>query len=82
MKIDKPVDKPVIVALDFPDTASALSLIDRLDPQLCRLKVGKELFTRTGPDFVRDIIKRDFDVFLDLKFHDIPNTVAGAVLGI
>jgi orotidine-5'-phosphate decarboxylase len=79
MKIDKPVDKPVIVALDFPDTASALSLIDRLDPQLCRLKVGKELFTRTGPDFVRDIIKRDFDVFLDLKFHDIPNTVAGAV---
>ena len=43
MKIDKPVNKPVIVALDFPDTASALSLIDRLDPELCRLKVGKEL---------------------------------------
>lgn len=79
MKIDKPVNKPVIVALDFPDKASALSLIDRLDPELCRLKVGKELFTRTGPDFVRDLIKRDFDVFLDLKFHDIPNTVAGAV---
>lgn len=79
MKIDKPVNKPVIVALDFPDTASALSLINRLDPELCRLKVGKELFTRTGPDFVRNLIKRDFDVFLDLKFHDIPNTVAGAV---
>jgi orotidine-5'-phosphate decarboxylase len=79
MKIDKPVDKPIIVALDFPDSASARSLVDRLDPELCRLKVGKELFTRTGPDFVRDLIKQDFDVFLDLKFHDIPNTVAGAV---
>ena len=79
MQSDIPVNKPIIVALDFPNAASALSLVDRLDPELCRLKVGKELFTRTGPDFVKDLIKRDFDVFLDLKFHDIPNTVAGAV---
>jgi orotidine-5'-phosphate decarboxylase len=79
MQSDIPANKPIIVALDFPNAAPALSLVDRLDPELCRLKVGKELFTRNGPDFVEDLIKRDFDVFLDLKFHDIPNTVAGAV---
>jgi len=72
-------ERPVIVALDFPDASSALTLSDRLDPALCRVKVGKELFTRSGPDLVRNLNDRGFDVFLDLKYHDIPNTVAGAV---
>lgn len=68
----------IIVALDFPDAASALALASRLDPALCRLKVGKELFTAAGPDLVRTLAGRGFEVFLDLKFHDIPNTVAAA----
>lgn len=68
----------VIVALDYTDAASALQLVARLAPDLCRLKVGKELFTRAGPRLVEDLAARGFDVFLDLKFHDIPNTVAGA----
>jgi orotidine-5'-phosphate decarboxylase len=70
---------PVIVALDFPDRVSALGLADRLSPELCRLKIGKELFTRAGPDLVEELQLRGFEIFLDLKFHDIPNTVAGAV---
>lgn len=78
---------PIIVALDFADEKSALTLVDQLEPKRCRLKVGKELFTRTGPAFVKKLVKQDFDVFLDLKFHDIPNTVAkacqaGADLGV
>jgi len=73
-----PPGKRIIVALDFPDAAAALNLVDRIDPDHCRVKVGKELFTRAGPDLVRDLVRRGFDVFLDLKFHDIPNTVAGA----
>ncbi|HEX5362059.1 MAG TPA: orotidine-5'-phosphate decarboxylase [Fluviicoccus sp.] len=73
------VVSPVIVALDFPEARSALALADRLDPSLCRLKIGKELFTREGPAVVRGLQQRGFDVFLDLKFHDIPNTVASAV---
>jgi orotidine-5'-phosphate decarboxylase len=68
----------IIVALDFPDAESALALVSRLDPELCRLKVGKELFTAAGPELVRTLVARGFDVFLDLKFHDIPNTVAAA----
>jgi len=68
----------IIVALDFPDTTSALALVDRLDPSLCRLKVGKELFTVAGPELVRALMARGFEIFLDLKFHDIPNTVAAA----
>jgi orotidine-5'-phosphate decarboxylase len=68
----------IIVALDFADAASALGLAGRLDPALCRLKVGKELFTAAGPDLVRALVARGFEVFLDLKFHDIPNTVAAA----
>jgi orotidine-5'-phosphate decarboxylase len=68
----------IIVALDYADAASALALAGRLDPALCRLKVGKELFTVAGPDLVRTLVARGFDVFLDLKFHDIPNTVAAA----
>ena len=69
----------IIVALDYETEAEALSLVDQLDPNLCRLKVGKEMFTTLGTDFVRQLHRRDFDVFLDLKFHDIPNTVARAV---
>jgi orotidine-5'-phosphate decarboxylase len=68
----------IIVALDFADAASALALVERLDPALCRLKVGKELFTVAGPELVRALVARGFEVFLDLKFHDIPNTVAAA----
>ncbi len=72
------MSSPVIVALDFPDQPSALSLVEKLEPSLCRLKVGKELFTRLGPAFVEELVGKGFDVFLDLKFHDIPNTVAAA----
>ena len=68
----------VIVALDFAEAASALALVARLDPALCRLKVGKELFTAAGPDLVRVLVARGYEVFLDLKFHDIPHTVAAA----
>ena len=71
-------DSKIIVALDFPDDSGALALIDRIDPDLCRLKIGKELFTRCGPDLVRKIVNQGYDVFLDLKYHDIPNTVANA----
>ncbi|PCH63588.1 MAG: orotidine-5'-phosphate decarboxylase [SAR86 cluster bacterium] len=71
--------KKIIIALDFSSSAEALALVDQLDPSLCRLKVGKELFTAAGPQLVKDLVARDFDVFLDLKFHDIPNTVAKAV---
>ena len=70
--------KAVIIALDFAEQAPALELADRLDPARCRLKVGKEMFTRFGADFVKALHEREFDVFLDLKFHDIPNTVAKA----
>ena len=69
----------LIVALDYPDASAAVALASRLDPSLCRLKVGKELFTAAGPDVVRALSGQGFEVFLDLKFHDIPNTVAGAV---
>lgn len=68
----------IIVALDFDVEQQALSLVEQLDPNMCRLKVGKEMFTYFGPDFVKRLIARNFDVFLDLKFHDIPNTVAKA----
>jgi orotidine-5'-phosphate decarboxylase len=68
----------VFVALDFPSAVDALALVDRLSPRDCGLKVGKELFVTAGPDPVRRIVERGFAVFLDLKFHDIPNTVAGA----
>lgn len=72
-------NKAIIVALDYPDADSCLKLLDQLDPSMCRTKVGKQLFTRCGPDLVQQVQQRGFDVFLDLKFHDIPNTVAGAV---
>lgn len=69
----------ILVALDFPSAAPALALAHRLDPGQCRLKVGKELFTAAGPELVLQLQALGFEVFLDLKFHDIPNTVAGAV---
>ena len=72
-------NKPIVVALDFDNGKQALDLVDRLDPKRCRLKVGKELFTCEGPQLVEALHKKDFDVFLDLKFHDIPNTTAKAV---
>ena len=72
-------DGPVIiVALDVADSDACDALLDKLDPAICRVKIGKELFTRCGPQQVEKVIKLGFDVFLDLKFHDIPNTVAGA----
>jgi len=71
-------NKRIIVPLDVPDAEAALTLASRLDPKLCRVKVGKELFVSAGPDVVRRLQERGLDVFLDLKFHDIPNTVAGA----
>ena len=73
------MDTPIIVALDFDNTAAALALSEQLEPTLCRVKVGKELFTRSGPALVEQLQGRGFEVFLDLKFHDIPNTVAAAV---
>ncbi len=71
-------NKPIIIALDAPDEESALAIAARLDPKLCRVKVGKELFVAAGPAVVSRLQERGFEVFLDLKFHDIPNTVAGA----
>lgn len=71
-------DPRVIVALDFPDAVQALSLAGQLDPAQCKLKVGKELFVRAGPALVEKLVGSGFKVFLDLKFHDIPNTVAQA----
>jgi len=68
----------IIVALDYPAATPALALTSRLDPQRCAVKVGKELFTRAGPGLVETLVDRGFRVFLDLKFHDIPNTVAAA----
>lgn len=70
--------KRLIVALDYPDVESAIQMAERLDPNVCRLKVGKELFTRCGPDVVERLHALGFELFLDLKFHDIPNTVAKA----
>ncbi|MDN6297292.1 MAG: orotidine-5'-phosphate decarboxylase [Halomonas sp.] len=70
---------PLIIALDYPSLDAALCMADQLDPARCRLKVGKELFTRSGPAVLEALHGRGFEVFLDLKFHDIPNTVASAV---
>jgi orotidine-5'-phosphate decarboxylase len=71
--------KRIIVALDYPTVEQAVMMADQLDPARCRLKVGKELFTRGGPAVVEQLQHKGFDVFLDLKFHDIPNTTAKAV---
>ncbi|MGC2047533.1 MAG: orotidine 5'-phosphate decarboxylase / HUMPS family protein, partial [Gallionella sp.] len=71
-------DPKIIIALDYPAAGPALALADRLDPESCRLKVGKELFTVAGPQLVENLMERGYGVFLDLKFLDIPNTVAQA----
>ncbi len=68
----------IIVALDYPDADAARAFVARVRPELCRLKVGKELFVAAGPAFVAELVERGYAVFLDLKFHDIPNTVAAA----
>lgn len=71
-------DPRIIVALDFSDQVDALAFAKRLDRSSCRLKVGKELFTRAGPQFIEKLMRLNFEIFLDLKFHDIPNTAASA----
>lgn len=76
--IEPSADPRVIVALDYPDADAARGVVARLRPDLCRLKVGKELFVAAGPDLVRELVGQGYEVFLDLKFHDIPNTVAQA----
>ncbi len=68
----------IIVALDYATATDALNFVEQVQPNLCKLKVGKAMFTRLGPEFVKLLIKKGFDIFLDLKFHDIPNQVAGA----
>jgi len=68
-------DSRLIVALDFSSKLEAMMFVDRIEPALCKLKVGKQLFSYCGPDIVEKLIAKGFDVFLDLKFHDIPNTV-------
>ena len=74
----KQVDTPIIVALDFSDLGDARALVNKIDPKYCKLKVGKQMFTLFGPSWVKELVEKGFDVFLDLKFHDIPNTVAQA----
>ncbi len=72
-------DAKIVVALDFDKKSEALSFVDKISPTDCRLKVGKEMFTYFGPEFVKQLTAKGFDIFLDLKFHDIPNTTAKAV---
>jgi orotidine-5'-phosphate decarboxylase len=79
MHVANNASSPILVALDYPDMAQAMAMAERLDPSICRVKVGKELFTRCGPAIIDALQKKDFQVFLDLKFHDIPNTTANAV---
>jgi orotidine-5'-phosphate decarboxylase len=71
---------PIIIALDFAQPEPALALAKLLGPERCHLKIGKELFTRSGPALVEEMVEQGFEVFLDLKYHDIPNTVAQACL--
>lgn len=70
---------PIVVALDYPTVAQSIEMAKQLDPNQCRVKVGKELYTTAGPIILDELHKLGFDIFLDLKFHDIPNTVANAV---
>jgi len=77
-KISTALDSKIIVALDYSNEEQALEFVSKVTPDLCKLKIGKELFTTAGPRFVEKIVDKNFDVFLDLKFHDIPNTVMKA----
>src|SRR5512143_4070823 len=76
--MNKIISSPIIVALDYPEPSQAMASVDQLDPDRCRVKIGKELFTRGGPQLVEKVVAKGYEVFLDLKYHDIPNTVAGA----
>lgn len=76
--MSKNIVSPIIVALDYAEPAQAMAMVEQLDPARCRVKIGKELFTRGGPQLVESVVAKGYDVFLDLKYHDIPNTVAGA----
>lgn len=78
-QFDDAITTPIIVALDYPTAEQALAMAQQLDPKTCRVKVGKELYTRCGPAILEALHKLGFEVFLDLKFHDIPNTTASAV---
>jgi orotidine-5'-phosphate decarboxylase len=78
MRLANAQDAKIVIALDFADAKPALEFVQQIDPKLCRVKVGKELFTAAGPQLIEQLVKLDFSVFLDLKFHDIPNTVAKA----
>ncbi|MFV2030946.1 MAG: orotidine-5'-phosphate decarboxylase [Gammaproteobacteria bacterium] len=73
------IDPRVIIALDYSSKKQALDFVDRVSPELCKLKIGKELFTRSGPTLIDTLVSKGFDIFLDLKFHDIPNTVKRAI---
>lgn len=73
------MDKPIIVALDYLNQQDVLQMADCLSPELCRVKVGKALFVSVGPSIIKQLHQRGFEVFLDLKFHDIPNTVNQAI---
>ncbi len=71
-------DPKIVIALDYPSPQVALNFVQQLDPKLCRLKIGKELFTAAGPQLIETLISKGFGIFLDLKFHDIPTTVGKA----
>lgn len=79
-KVNEPIenDSRIIISLDYPSEADAVEFLKKVDPGQCRLKIGKELFTVAGPQFVRCLVDENFSIFLDLKFHDIPNTVSRA----
>ena len=68
----------VIISLDFPEANKALDFCKKIDPKSCKIKIGKELFTSAGPEIIEKLRSLDFEIFLDLKYHDIPNTVANA----
>src|SRR3569833_734013 len=80
MSVEQTQGPRIIVALDYAEPKQAMAMAEGLDPRHCRVKVGKELFTRGGPQWVRQLVGRGFDVFLDLKFHDIPHPVAWMVI--
>lgn len=77
-RVERTTAHKIIVALDYPDAEAARGFVAQVRPDMCRLKVGKELFVAAGPAFVQELVRQGYDVFLDLKFHDIPNTVAQA----